>query len=115
MTDPPSLSDRLALQRTRLANERTFPTYVLTTARTFEDLGVSAYNGAGQLLALSPFLNHAGKIVSVEARHAATIRNLLALAVSPLRQGHYLGPGQLRSGPEHCPHHCRRAPHRHRG
>ena len=51
---------------------------VLTTARTFEDLGVSAYNGAGQLLALSPFLNHAGKIVSVEARHAATIRNLLA-------------------------------------
>ncbi|WP_035565283.1 ferritin-like domain-containing protein [Hymenobacter sp. IS2118] len=50
---------------------------VLTTARTFEDLGVSAYNGAGQLLALSPFLNHAGKIVSVEARHAATIRNLL--------------------------------------
>ena len=51
---------------------------VLTTARTFEDLGVSAYNGAGQLLALSPFLNHAGKIVSVEARHAATIRNLIA-------------------------------------
>ncbi|GAA3969460.1 ferritin-like domain-containing protein [Hymenobacter antarcticus] len=51
---------------------------VLTTARTFEDLGVSAYNGAGQLLALSPFLNHAGKIVSVEARHAATIRNLLS-------------------------------------
>lgn len=50
---------------------------VLTAARTFEDLGVSAYNGAGQLLALSPFLNHAGKIVSVEARHAATIRNLL--------------------------------------
>jgi len=50
---------------------------VLTTARTFEDIGVSAYNGAGQLLALSPFLNHAGKIVSVEARHAATIRNLL--------------------------------------
>ena len=50
---------------------------VLTTAKTFEDIGVSAYNGAGQLLTLSPFLNHAGKIVSVEARHAATIRNLL--------------------------------------
>ena len=51
---------------------------VLNAAKNFEDLGVSAYNGAGQLLALSPFLNHAGKIVSVEARHAATIRNLLA-------------------------------------
>lgn len=50
---------------------------MLTTARTFEDLGVSACNGVGQLLALSPLLNHAGKIVSVEARHAATIRNLL--------------------------------------
>lgn len=53
-------------------------TTVLTAARDFEDIGVSAYNGAGQLLALSPFLNHAGKIVSVEARHAATIRNLLS-------------------------------------
>ena len=51
---------------------------VLNAAKTFEDLGVSAYNGAGKLLALSPFLNHAGKIVSVEARHAATIRNLIS-------------------------------------
>lgn len=51
---------------------------VLTAARNFEDTGVSAYNGAGKLLVLSPFLNHAGKIVSVEARHAATIRNLIS-------------------------------------
>ncbi len=51
---------------------------VLTTARTFEDLGVSAYNGAGQLLKDVNFLLLAGKIVSVEARHAATIRDLIS-------------------------------------
>ena len=51
---------------------------VLTTARTFEDLGVSAYNGAGQLLRNPDFLVAAGRIVSVEARHAAVIRNVLA-------------------------------------
>ena len=50
---------------------------VLKTARTFEDLGVSAYNGAGRLLKSTNYLNVAGKIVSVEARHAATIRDLL--------------------------------------
>ncbi|WP_310391897.1 DUF202 domain-containing protein [Hymenobacter sp.] len=31
MPDPLSLTDRLALQRTRLANERTFLTYVRTS------------------------------------------------------------------------------------
>lgn len=50
---------------------------VLGTARTFEDLGVSAYNGAGQLLKNPTFLLLAGKIVSVEARHAAVIRDLI--------------------------------------
>lgn len=50
---------------------------VLTTARTFEDLGVSAYNGAGPLLQNPSFLAYAGQIVSVEARHAAIIRDLL--------------------------------------
>ncbi len=48
---------------------------VLTTAQTFEDLGVSAYNGAGQLLENADYLTLAGKIVSVEARHAAAIRS----------------------------------------
>ncbi len=52
-------------------------TSVLTTARTFEDLGVSAYNGAGRLLTDPNNLLVAGKIVSVEARHAAAIRDLL--------------------------------------
>ena len=50
---------------------------VLNTAKTFEDLGVSAYNGAGKLLADAGLLLVAGKIVSVEARHAAAIRDLL--------------------------------------
>lgn len=49
---------------------------VLKTAQVFEDLGVSAYNGAGELLTNPDFLLIAGKIVSVEARHAAAIRDL---------------------------------------
>ncbi|QQL48377.1 ferritin-like domain-containing protein [Mucilaginibacter ginkgonis] len=50
---------------------------VLTTARTFEDLGVSAYNGAGYMIQNVAYLGLAGKIVSVEARHASLIRNLI--------------------------------------
>lgn len=50
---------------------------VLGTAKAFEDLGVSAYNGAGQLLVSPDYLTIAGKIVSVEARHAALIRDLI--------------------------------------
>lgn len=52
-------------------------TSVLATARAFEDLGVSAYNGAGKLLTDPNNLLVAGKIVSVEARHAALIRELI--------------------------------------
>ena len=51
---------------------------VLGTAKAFEDLGVSAYNGAGKLLTDGNNLLLAGKIVSVEARHAALIRELLS-------------------------------------
>lgn len=50
---------------------------VLGTAKTFEDLGVSAYNGAGKLIENVDYLAEAGRIVSVEARHAAAIRDLL--------------------------------------
>jgi hypothetical protein len=52
-------------------------TSVLGTAKAFEDLGVSAYNGAGRLITSADYLLIAGKIVSVEARHAAYIRDLL--------------------------------------
>lgn len=51
---------------------------VLGAAKAFEDLGVSAYNGAGKLLVSADYLLLAGKIVSVEARHAAYIRDLIA-------------------------------------
>ena len=51
---------------------------VLGTAKTFEDLGVSAYNGAGKLIKDPNYLLVAGKIVSVEARHAAYIRDLIS-------------------------------------
>lgn len=51
---------------------------VLATAKTFEDLGVSAYNGAGRLIVTPDYLVLAGKIVSVEARHAAYIRDLIS-------------------------------------
>jgi len=51
---------------------------VLNTAKAFEDLGVSAYNGAGYYIADANYLLLAGKIVSVEARHAAAIRDLLS-------------------------------------
>ena len=53
-------------------------TSVLSTAQAFEDLGVNAYNGAGKLITNPAYLVIAGKIVSVEARHAATIRDLIS-------------------------------------
>ena len=51
---------------------------VLGTAMAFEDLGVTAYNGAGYLIKDANYLLLAGKIVSVEARHAALIRELIS-------------------------------------
>jgi|AntRauTorcE11898_2_1112593.scaffolds.fasta_scaffold07141_3 rubrerythrin len=49
---------------------------VIQTAILLEDTGVSAYNGAGPLLVNTDYLLLAGKIVSVEARHASTLRSL---------------------------------------
>jgi rubrerythrin len=51
---------------------------VLSTAKALEDTGVSAYNGAGAYITSSDYLTLAGKIVSVEARHASAIRDLLS-------------------------------------
>lgn len=51
---------------------------VLGAAKLFEDTGVAAYNGAGNLIKDGGYLLLAGKIVSVEARHAAAIRDLLS-------------------------------------
>ena len=50
---------------------------VLATAQALEDTGVGAYNGAGIYIQTPAYLTLAGKIVSVEARHAAAIRTLI--------------------------------------
>ena len=55
---------------------------VLGLSQVLEDTGVRAYNGAGQLIDVSneaglTYLLLAGKIVSVEARHASAIRDLI--------------------------------------
>ena len=54
------------------ANEKSF----LKLAQTFEDTGVSAYNGAAPAIESPEVLGAAGSIVQVEARHAAAIRLL---------------------------------------
>lgn len=52
-------------------------TSVLQTAKLLEDTGVAAYNGAGQFISEAAYLVVAGQIVSVEARHASAIRDLI--------------------------------------
>ena len=56
---------------------------VMATAQTYEDLGVTAYNGAGRFLTDPDFVTVAGQIVSVEARHASVIRTLLGNPFAP--------------------------------
>ncbi|MGH2950622.1 MAG: ferritin-like domain-containing protein [Solirubrobacterales bacterium] len=46
----------------------------LELAITFEDTGVSAYNGAAPMIESKDLLATAGGIVQVEARHAAAVR-----------------------------------------
>ena len=50
---------------------------ILQTAQRIEDLTVSAYNNAGQYLTSAANLLLLGKIVSVEGRHAAVVRDIL--------------------------------------
>jgi rubrerythrin len=54
------------------ANQKSF----LKLAQTFEDTGVSAYNGAAPAIKSPEVLAAAGSIVQIEARHAAAIRLL---------------------------------------
>jgi hypothetical protein len=66
----------LNLNATAVNSTLTTRDVILKNAETFEDLGVAAYNGAGKYLTSADFLTAAGKIVSVEARHAAAIRDM---------------------------------------
>jgi hypothetical protein len=60
---------------------------VLGTADTFENLGVAAYNGAGKLIKTVAYLAAAGSIVSVEARHTASIQELMVAGGSAKAAG----------------------------
>ena len=51
-------------------------TAVLTAAQALEDLGIAMYNGAAQYLTGTDPLLAIAKIVSVEGRHSAAIRDL---------------------------------------
>lgn len=66
----------LALNDSTVATATANTDSILKNSEAFEDLGVSAYNGAGKYLQDAANLLFAGKIVSVEARHAASIRDL---------------------------------------
>ncbi len=66
----------LSFNSTAVASTLTSAAVILKNAQAFEDLGVSAYNGAGKYLKDAGYLTLAGKIVSVEARHAAAIRDI---------------------------------------
>jgi len=59
---------------------------VLGAAKVFEDLGVTAYDGVGYLIQTPAYLGIAGAIVSVEARHAAFIANLLGVSFADSTQ-----------------------------
>jgi rubrerythrin len=60
------------------ANQKAF----LMLAQTFEDTGVSAYNGAAPAIKSKDVLAAAGSIVQIEARHAAAIRSLRGQPIS---------------------------------
>ena len=62
--------------------EFNFTAYTLTTragvyaaARTLEDVGVGAYNGMGKRITSTQYLQLLAKLASVEARHAAFVRD----------------------------------------
>jgi hypothetical protein len=55
----------------------------LKLAYTLENVGVSAYNGAGPSLKSKALLAAAGSIVQVEGRHAATIAVLTGKKITP--------------------------------
>ena len=58
-----------------LKDEKSF----MDLAVTFEDTGVSAYNGAGPMIESKDLLATAGSIVQIEGRHAGAIRYLAGL------------------------------------
>jgi hypothetical protein len=66
----------LSFNSTTVASLMSDRATLLKSSQLLEDTGVSAYNGAGKYLSDKNNLLVAGKIVSVEARHAAAIRDI---------------------------------------
>lgn len=69
-------TSELCFNKAGLASRVSDRNTILNTAVTLEDLGVHAYNWAGVNLTNPNFLVAASSIVSVEARHAAGVRQL---------------------------------------
>jgi len=74
----------LSFNKSGLAALMTDRMKILNTAVTLEDVGVHAYNGAGPSIKNKTYLLAAGSIVSVEARHAASVRALLKRSTTEL-------------------------------
>jgi ferritin-like protein len=71
--------------RLRLSDATRDPDRFAAVAVTLEDLAVAAYNGQGTNLT-RPALAAAVEILSVEARHAAWVRDLVGKRPAPLAQ-----------------------------
>ena len=67
----------------------------LELAITFEDTGVSAYNGAAPMIDSKDLLAVAGSIVQVEARHAAAVRHAAGEPAAPNAFDPTLGEDQV--------------------
>jgi rubrerythrin len=57
---------------------------ILAAARTLEETGVAAYNGAGREIVDKTILSTAGAIVQTEANHAAIVRALIDPDANPV-------------------------------
>jgi rubrerythrin len=57
---------------------------ILAVAKTLEETGVAAYNGAGREISDTSILTTAGAIVQTEANHAAIVRVLIDANANPV-------------------------------
>jgi Ferritin-like domain len=77
----------------------TDPIEFTRAAIKLEDLGVSAYNGAATSLTAAA-LADAGRIVSVEARHAGWIRDIIGEVPAPDAADHAISAAQAQAAVE---------------